>query len=139
MNIDELRPDFMALIANHFKGKFNIDIPCDIKYSKILRSILFAEVSPLEIYTRSIKYNIKFDKYETKFIFYTSIRKSLETMIGEFQRKINKIVIDTFINNGEEERLKTFQINIFDKMNLSKLVSKEVKINNKDSDNLIIP
>jgi hypothetical protein len=141
MNIDDLRPDFMDLIANHFKGKFNINIPVEDRHSKYIHSTLFAEVSPLEIYKTSIKYHISFDKYEKEFIFYTSIKKSIETMIGEFQRKINKIVIDTFIENGEELRLKGFTYNILDKIKFDKIVGKEVipEKRNNDGVDLMIP
>lgn len=132
MNIDKIRPDFMDLIANHFQGKFNIDIPCD-NYRKLIKSNLFAEVSPLEIYTRSIKYHISFDKYEKEFIFYTSVNKSLERMIKEFQDKIDKIVIDTFIENDEEERLKGFQYNVFEKMDLNKFILTIENVEKRDT------
>lgn len=138
INIDDLRPDFLKLIANNFVGRFNIRIPTEA-YSKFIKSNLFAEVSLIEIYSRSIRFSIKFDKYKTEFIFYTSVNKSLVKMIDEFYKKVNKIVIDTFNENGEQERLKSYQYDIFKESKIFKIEGKVVNPDNKNSDRLIIP
>jgi hypothetical protein len=122
INIDNIRSEFINIFYNHFKGNFNISLQRQLStYSKFIKSNLFANVQPIEKYTRSIKYKIKFDKYEEEFIFYTSVNKSLEQMKYEFETKIQKIVIDTFIKNNDENTLNLYSYNVLDNINFDKL------------------
>lgn len=117
-NIDDIRPDFINLIANHFSGRYNITLPRQHSESiKLIKSKLYANVIPIEINLRYIEYKIIVDKFESTFIFYTSLNKSIVWMHNEFTNKINNIAIKLFIDNGEEDRLDEFRYNILDNLN----------------------
>lgn len=59
-------------------------------------------IEPIKIYTRSIELRLTFDKYTVNKIFFMSRRKSPESLMVGFKRKLRTTVVDTFIEDGRE-------------------------------------
>lgn len=64
------------------------------------------QIKVLEIYTRSAKLSLIFDKYEVNHIFFMPMNSSPESIIGKTHHKISQIVNNTYIEDGREEEIK---------------------------------
>ena len=62
-----------------------------------------ATIEIVEKYTRSAKLCIKFDDYQMNDIFYMSRHKGPEKLLEEIDKKIDKIVNKTLIDDGRQE------------------------------------
>jgi hypothetical protein len=63
----------------------------------------FVNIEILEKYTRSCKLKLIFDKYEIEDIFFMSRHKGPDKLLDEIDLKIEKLVNNTFINDGRED------------------------------------
>lgn len=126
INIEEIKSNWMMIFYNHFKGDINITIPTnDNIATKYMKSILYCQVEPIFIDKTRIIYNIKFDKYEKQFIFYTSTNRTLEQHIKDFKSKLNDTVFKTFDDDNNLNKLYAYNYSIFDNRAFKKLIRKD--------------
>jgi hypothetical protein len=64
---------------------------------------MYVEIEVVEKYTRSAKLCIKFEDYQMNDIFYMSRRKGPDKLLEEIDKKIEKIVNRTLIDDGRQE------------------------------------
>ena len=57
-------------------------------------------------YTRSVKFKIKFDKYEIEQLIFIPIESSPISIRGKLENKLEKIVYSTFIEDGRKDEIK---------------------------------
>ena len=61
------------------------------------------ELIPIEVYTRSAKFKIKFDKYEFEQLFYLPLESSPISIRQKIYYKLERLVYDTFINDNRKD------------------------------------
>ena len=64
---------------------------------------MFVEIEIVETYTRSAKLCVKFEDYQMNDIFYMSRHKGPDKLLEEIDKKIDKIVNRTLIDDGRQE------------------------------------
>ena len=132
LKLEEIKNNWVMIFYNHFKGNININIPTsDTIGSKYFKSILYCEVEPVKIDNTRIIYNIKFDKYDKEFIFYTSVNRTLEQHIKDFKSKLDDVVFKTFDEDNNIKKLYSYNCSIFDGKSIKKLIrrNKIAKLN----------
>jgi hypothetical protein len=62
-----------------------------------------ATLEVVEKYTRSVKFKIKFDKYEVERLIFIPIESAPFSIKGKLHNKIEKVVYNTLIEDGRRE------------------------------------
>jgi hypothetical protein len=62
-----------------------------------------ATLEVVEKYTRSVKFKIKFDKYEVERLIFIPIESAPFSIKGKLNNKIEKVVYNTLIEDGRRE------------------------------------
>ena len=60
----------------------------------------------IEKYTRSVKFKIKFDKYEIEQLFFIPIESSPMSIREKLEKKLSNLVYNTFIEDGRRDEIK---------------------------------
>lgn len=63
------------------------------------------DIIVLEKYTRSVKLKLYFDQYEVEQLFFIPIESAPTSIKAKFYNKVEKIVFDTFLNDGRKEEI----------------------------------
>lgn len=103
---------YVNFICGEVPKKLNIllYIPQSIKgeiYVPKIGPKLFVEttIEIKEKYTRSAKFILKFDKYEIEDIFFMSRHKGPEVLLLEIEKKIERLVNKTYIDDNREKEI----------------------------------
>ena len=79
----------------------------DNTYTKLFPSVTIpVKIKVLYKYTRSANLSITFDKYTVEELFFITMNSSPDSISSKINKKISKIVNDTFINDGREDEIK---------------------------------
>ena len=97
------------------------------------------ELEVIEKYTRSVKFNFKFDKYEVEKIIFIPIESSPIHIKEKLENTLTNLVSKTFIADGRQDDLKKMYDEKRKTMfsGLSKMVGKVVEVENKDSNKIV--
>jgi hypothetical protein len=97
------------------------------------------ELEVIEKYTRSVKFNLKFDRYEVEKIIFIPIESSPMSIKEKLHNTIENLVSKTFIGDGRQDDLKKMYDERRKTMfsGLSKMVGKIKEIEDKDSNKII--
>ena len=102
---------YINFILDNFLGdKIKVQLPKPYKEGVMwvkLGFVVYQEVQieVLEKYTRSVKLKLVFDRYETELLFFIPIESSPTSIKGKFYNKVEKIVFETFFNDGRKEEI----------------------------------
>lgn len=96
------------------------------------------ELVVIEKYTRSVKFNFKFDRYDVEKIIFIPIESSPMSIKEKLRNTLENLVSKTFIGDGRQEDLKKMYDERRKTMfsGLSKMVGKVVEIEDKDSNKI---
>lgn len=97
------------------------------------------ELEVIEKYTRSVKFNFKFDKYEVEKIIFIPIESAPMSIKQKLDNTITNLVSKTFIADGRQDDLKKMYDEKRKTMfsGLSKMVGKVVNIEDVNSDKIV--
>lgn len=97
------------------------------------------ELEVIEKYTRSVKFNFKFDKYEVEKIIFIPIESAPMSIKQKLDNTITNLVSKTFIGDGRQDDLKKMYDEKRKTMfsGLSKMVGKVVNIEDVNSDKIV--
>lgn len=97
------------------------------------------ELEVIEKYTRSVKFNFKFDKYEVEKIIFIPIESAPTSIKQKLDNTITNLVSKTFIGDGRQDDLKQMYDEKRKTMfsGLSKMVGKVVNIEDVNSDKIV--
>jgi hypothetical protein len=97
------------------------------------------ELEVIEKYTRSVKFNFKFDKYNVEKIIFIPIESAPMSIKEKLDNTLTNLVSKTFIGDGRQDDLKK----IYDERRktmfsgLSKMVGKVVEIKDNNSNKIV--
>ena len=108
MSVTEKYIDF--ILDNFIGDKIKVQLPKPYKEGVMwvkLGFVVYQEVQieVLEKYTRSVKLKLIFDKYETELLFFIPIESAPTSIKEKFYNKVEKIVYETFFNDGRKEEI----------------------------------
>ncbi len=97
------------------------------------------ELEVIEKYTRSVKFNFKFDKYEVEKIIFIPIESAPMSIKQKLDNTITNLVSKTFIGDGRQDDLKKMYDEKRKTMfsGLSKMVGKVVNIEDVNSNKIV--
>ena len=97
------------------------------------------ELEVIEKYTRSVKFNLKFDKYDVEKIIFIPIESAPMSIKEKLYNTIENLVSKTFIADGRQDDLKQMYDEKRKTMfsGLSKMVGKVVNIEDVNSDKIV--
>lgn len=97
------------------------------------------ELEVIEKYTRSVKFNLKFDKYDVEKIIFIPIESAPMSIKEKLYNTLENLVSKTFIADGRQDDLKKMYDEKRKTMfsGLSKMVGKVVEIEDKDSTKIV--
>ena len=88
----------------------------------------------IEKYTRSVKFNFKFDKYEVEKIIFIPIESSPMSIKEKLNNTLVKLVYNTFVEDGRQDDIKQMYDNKRNRIN-DKLKTIVGKIRNVEDNN----
>jgi hypothetical protein len=97
------------------------------------------DLEVIEKYTRSVKFNLKFDRYEVEKIIFIPIESSPMSIKEKLHNKIENLVCKTFIDDGRQDDMRQMYEDKRNKMfsGLEKMVGKIKEIDSKNSDKIV--
>ena len=97
------------------------------------------EFEVIEKYTRSVKFNFKFDKYDVEKIIFIPIESSPMSIKEKLENTLTNLVSKTLIGDGREDDLKKMYDEKRQTMfsGLSKMVGKVVENEDNDSNKIV--
>ena len=97
------------------------------------------ELEVIEKYTRSVKFNLKFDRYEVEKIIFIPIESSPMSIKEKLNNTLTNLVYKTFLEDGRQDELKQMYDEKRKTMfsGLEKMVGKIKEIDSKDSDKIV--
>lgn len=97
------------------------------------------ELEVIEKYTRSVKFNFKFDKYNVEKIIFIPIESAPMSIKEKLDNTIRNLVSKTFIGDGREDDLKKMYDERRKTMfsGLTKMVGKVVENEDNDSNKIV--
>jgi hypothetical protein len=124
------------MLDNIIDSNIEIQLPSPQDNGKLhyveLGPIVFINVNleVVEIYTRSVKFKFKFDKYEVEKIIYIPINSSPTVIKVILDNTLTRLVYDTFINDGRRDDIKQMYIDRTNEINtqLIKLINTAIGI-----------
>ena len=108
MSIAEKYIDF--ILDNFIGDKIKVQLPKPYKGGVMwvkLGFVVYQEVQieVLEKYTRSVKLKLIFDKYEVEQLVFIPIESAPTSIKEKFYNKVEKIVYETFFNDGRQDEI----------------------------------
>jgi hypothetical protein len=142
MDIREKYIDFM--LDNIIGTNMKVQLPSPqedgrIFYVKLGPTVFMnVELEVIEKYTRSVKFNLKFDRYEVEKIIFIPIESSPMSIKEKLHNTIENLVSKTFIGDGRQEEMRQMYEEKRKTMfsGLEKMVGKIKEIDSKDSDKI---
>jgi len=97
------------------------------------------ELEVIEKYTRSVKFNFKFDKYDVEKIIFIPIESAPTSIKEKLNNTLTNLVYKTFLEDGRQDDLKQMYDEKRKTMfsGLSKMVGKVVNIEDVNSDKIV--
>lgn len=97
------------------------------------------ELEVIEKYTRSVKFNFKFDKYKIEKIIFIPIESSPTSIKGKLYNTLTNLVSKTFIEDNRQEDMKKMYDEKRNIMfsGLEKIVGKVVEIEDNKSNKIV--
>ena len=143
MNIREKYIDFM--LENVIDSNIRVQLPNPKEDGKLFWTKLGptvymnVELEVIEKYTRSVKFNLKFDRYEVEKIIFIPIESSPMSIKKKQHNTIENLVCKTFLDDGRQEDMRQMyderQKTMFS--GLLKMVGKIKEIDSKGSDKIV--
>ena len=140
MDIREKYIDFM--LDNIIGSNIRVQLPHPQEDGKLFWTKLGptvymnVELEVIEKYTRSVKFNLKFDRYEVEKIIFIPIESAPMSIKEKLHNTIENLVSKTFIGDGRQEDMRQ----MYDKRRktmfsgLEKMVGKIKEIDNKETE-----
>lgn len=93
----------------------------------------------IEKYTRSVKFNFKFDKYEVEKIIFIPIESSPMSIKEKLNNTLVKLVYNTFVEDGRQDDIKQMYDNKRNRINdkLKTIVGKIREIEDNNSNKIV--
>ena len=143
MDIREKYIDFM--LENIIPTNIKVQLPEPHEDGKLFWTKLGptvymnVELEVIEKYTRSVKFNFKFDRYDVEKIIFIPIESSPMSIKEKLENTLTNLVYKTFIADGRQDDLKKMYDEKRKTMfsGLSKMVGKVVEVENKDSNKIV--
>ena len=143
MDIREKYIDFM--LENVISSNIRVQLPHPQEDGKLFWTKLGptvymnVELEVIEKYTRSVKFNFKFDKYEVEKIIFIPIESSPIHIKEKLENTLTNLVSKTLIDDGREDDLKKMYDEKRKTMfsGLSKMVGKVVENEDNDSNKIV--
>jgi hypothetical protein len=143
MDIREKYIDFM--LENIIGSNIRVQLPNPQEDGKLFWTKLGptvymnVELEVIEKYTRSVKFNLKFDRYEVEKIIFIPIESSPMSIKEKLHNTIENLVSKTFIGDGRQEDMRQMYEEKRKTMfsGLEKMVGKIKEIDSKDSDKIV--
>lgn len=143
MDIREKYIDFM--LENVISSNIRVQLPHPHEDGKLFWTKLGptvymnVELEVIEKYTRSVKFNFKFDKYEVEKIIFIPIESSPIHIKEKLENTLTNLVSKTFIADGRQDDLKKMYDEKRKTMfsGLSKMVGKVVENEDNDSNKIV--
>lgn len=110
MSITKKYIDFM--LENIIQDNIRVQLPRPEEDGKLFWTKLGptvyvkVDLEVIEKYTRSVKFKLKFDKYELEQIIFIPIESSPMSIEGKLHNKIEKLVCKTFLDDGRQEDMR---------------------------------
>lgn len=97
------------------------------------------KIEVLNKYTRSAYLRLSFDKYTVEDIFFMPLNSSPDSILTKTNKKINKIVNRTFIDDGREDEIKKMYADkrAFIAEQFIKVQGKITELNKNNSDKIV--
>jgi hypothetical protein len=143
MDIREKYIDFM--LENIIGSNIRVQLPNPQEDGKLFWTKLGptvymnVELEVIEKYTRSVKFNLKFDRYEVEKIIFIPIESSPMSIKEKLHNTIENLVSKTFIGDGRQEEMRQMYEEKRKTMfsGLEKMVGKIKEIDSKDSNKIV--
>jgi hypothetical protein len=140
MDIREKYIDFM--LDNIIGSNIRVQLPHPQEDGKLFWTKLGptvymnVELEVIEKYTRSVKFNLKFDRYEVEKIIFIPIESSPMSIKEKLHNTIENLVSKTFIGDGRQEDMRQMYDERRKTMfsGLEKMVGKIKEIDNKETE-----
>lgn len=143
MDIREKYIDFM--LDNVIGSNIRVQLPEPHEDGKLFWAKLGptvymnVELTVIEKYTRSVKFNFKFDKYDVEKIIFIPIESAPMSIKEKLDNTLTNLVSKTFIGDGRQDDLKKMyderRKTMFSK--LSKMVGKVIEIQDNESNKIV--
>jgi hypothetical protein len=143
MDIREKYIDFM--LENMIGNNIRVQLPEPHEDGKLFWTKLGptvyinVELEVIEKYTRSVKFNFKFDRYDVEKIIFIPIESSPMSINEKLHNTLTNLVSKTFLEDGRKEDMKQMyderRKTMFSK--LSKMVGKVIEIEDNESNKII--
>lgn len=110
MDIREKYIDFM--LENVLSDSIKIQLPSPqedgVTFYVKLGPVVYMDVQleVVEKYTRSVKFKVKFDKYEVEKIIFIPIESSPMDILEKLERTLTNLVYNTFVEDGRRDEIK---------------------------------
>ncbi len=97
------------------------------------------KIEVLNKYTRSAQLRLSFDKYQVDDLFFMPLNSSPDSILTKTNKKINKIVNRTFIDDGREDEIKKMYADkrAFIAEQFIKVQGKIAELNKNNSDKIV--
>ena len=143
MDIKEKYIDFM--LDNMIGTNIRVQLPEPHEDGKLFWTKLGptvytnVELEVIEKYTRSVKFNFKFDKYNVEKIIFIPIESAPMSIKEKLDNTLTNLVSKTFIGDGRQDDLKKMYDERRKTMfsGLSKMVGKVVEIKDNNSNKIV--
>ena len=143
MDIREKYIDFM--LENIIPTNIKVQLPEPHEDGKLFWTKLGptvymnVELEVIEKYTRSVKFNFKFDRYDVEKIIFIPIESSPMSIKEKLDNTLANLVYKVFLADGRQDDLKKMYDEKRKTMfsGLSKMVGKVVEVENKDSNKIV--
>lgn len=133
------------MLDNVIGSNIQVQLPEPHEDGKLFRTkfgptvYMNVDLEVIEKYTRSVKFNLKFDRYEVEKIIFIPIESSPMSIKEKLHNTIENLVSKTFIGDGRQEDMKQMyderRKTMFSK--LEKMVGKIKEIKNNESNKII--
>jgi hypothetical protein len=143
MDIREKYIDFM--LDNMIGNNIRVQLPEPHEDGKLFWTKLGptvyinVELEVIEKYTRSVKFNFKFDRYDVEKIIFIPIESSPMSIKEKLDNTLTNLVSKTFLEDGRKEDMKQMyderRKTMFSK--LSKMVGKVIEIKDNESNKIV--
>lgn len=143
MDIREKYIDFM--LENIIGTNIKVQLPNPQEDGKLfwvkLGPVVYmdVELGVIEKYTRSVKFNFKFDRYDVKKIIFIPIESSPMSIKEKLDNTLANLVFKTFDEDGRRDDIRQMYEDERNRINerLKKIVGQIKEIDNKDSNKIV--
>jgi hypothetical protein len=138
MNITKKYIDFM--LDNVIDSNIRVQLPNPQEDGKLFWTKLGptvyikVDLEVIEKYTRSVKFNLKFDKYELEQIIFIPIESSPMSIKEKLHNKVENLVCKTFLDDNRQDDMRQMYEEKRKTMfsGLEKMISKSKNIDNNE-------